>query len=139
MRKKLRFSKLTSSNIICSRAFHFKHNFMTKLRFKNFLITDEFIKIDAKRKELDMEAVLPLTKAEQNKYVQLTSFHLVKLEIRFLIDKSLFLMMSTLHVCGLLFADYSLYWFLSMIHFFGSQENVIERERKLKSITSFCF
>lgn len=101
---------------------------MTSLRFKNFLVTDEFIRIDAKRGELGFKTVLPLSKTEQNLFVQLTSFHLVKLEIQFLIDKSLFLLMSTIHVFGLLLADYSLYWFLSIIHFHGSQEKGIEKE-----------
>jgi DC-STAMP-like protein len=101
---------------------------MTSLRFKNFLVTDEFIIIDARRGELGFKTILPLSKTEQKLFVQLTSFYLVKLEIQFLVDKSLFLLMSTIHVFGLLLADYSLYWFLSTIRFYGSQEKGMEQE-----------
>lgn len=119
------------------RAFRFKNNFMTDLRFKNYLITNDFERIDRKRAELDLETVLPLSRDEQEFYVQLSSLNLVKVEIQFLLDKSFFLMMSTFHVFGMLIADYSLYWFLSMVHFYGSQENGIAKESKLKNSKLF--
>lgn len=92
---------------------------MTDLRFKNIFITQTFIEIDRKRAELKMETVLPLTRNERKSFVELTTLKLVNHEYRIVIDKSVFLLFSTLHVCGVLLADYSLFWLMSIIEYHG--------------------
>lgn len=67
-----------------------------------------------------MGNALPLTADERKFFVELTSLKLVKHEYRLVFEKGIFLLMSTFHLCGILLADYSLFWFLSMVQFYGN-------------------
>lgn len=115
-----------------SRTIQYKQNFLTNLRYKNVFITKKFHEIDEKRVAIKMENVLPLTKSERKSFVELTTFRLVKHEYRMVFEKSIFLLMSTLHVCGVILADYSMFWILSIVQFYGSQNKEIGAEGKLK-------
>lgn len=92
---------------------------MTDLSFKNIFITQAFIEIDQKRAELEMETVLPLTRDERKSFVELATFKLVNHEYRLMFEKSIFLLFTTLHLCGILLADYSLFWLMSIIQYHG--------------------
>ena len=95
---------------------------MTSLRYKNVFITNKFHEIDERRAELELEKVLPLTANERKCYFELKSLHLAKYEFWMIIDKGIFVLMSTIHLSAILFVDYSLFWFLSVIQFYGNQE-----------------
>lgn len=101
---------------------------MTDLRFKNVFITKAFHEIDEKRTELKMETALPLTESERKLYVELASLKLVRHEYRLVFEKSVFLLASTLHLCGILLSDYALFWLLSLIQFYGNYSAGIEIE-----------
>lgn len=126
VRKILKTLKALHKKAFSFRAFRFRHKFLTDLRFKNFLITKEFIRVDKKRAEKGQETVLPLTDREQYKYINPSSITLVKFEIRFLVDKSFFLVLSSMHIVVMLAADYSFFWMISMIQFLGSKEKNIK-------------
>lgn len=66
-----------------------------------------------------METVLPLTRTERKSFVELTTFKLVNHEYRDVFEKSIFLSYSTLYLCGILLADYSLFWLMSFIQYHG--------------------
>lgn len=71
---------------------------------------------------------MPLTYKERKSLVEVTSIKLVLSEWRHVFSKSVFLLFSTLQLCGVLMADYSLFWILSMINFYGSREANVESE-----------
>lgn len=106
----------------------FRYKYLTSLRYKNIYITKRFHEIDKARVDVGMESILPLTFKERDSLVEVTSIMFVWSEWRHIFSSSVFLIFSTLHICGILLADYSLYWLLSMIHFYGNQENGIENE-----------
>lgn len=103
---------------------------MTNLSYKNFFITKAFHDIDEKRAEMKLDCVLPLTEKERRLYVELKSLKLVKHDYKMLFGKSLFLLLTTLHVLGILMADYSLFWFLSIVQFHGNQIEDVEFGRQ---------
>lgn len=115
------------------------NNFLTNLRYKNVFITKQFHEIDSRRAELKMDNALPLTADERKFFVELTTFKLVKHEYRLVFEKGIFLLMSTFHLCGILLADYSLFWFLSMVQFYGNHVNGIESEGERSTIIEMIF
>lgn len=94
---------------------------MTDLSYKNSFITKAFHEIDKTKADMKLEHVLPLTRREQKNYVELTSLRLVEHEYRMLFEKGVFLLLTSLYLLGILMADYSLFWFLSVVRFYGSQ------------------
>lgn len=99
---------------------------MTSLRFQNVYITQLFHRIDQKRAPLKMECVLPLTGREKMSYVEISRLHLVSHEYTRLFEKGIFLLISTLHLCGILLADYFLFWLLSIAEFDENNGHAIE-------------
>ena len=89
-------------------------------------MTREFAKIDKKRGDLGMETVLPLTSHEKEKYVEIISMKMVKFELRMIVEKAFMLIMTSFYIIGIVAADFFLFWFLSIIHFSGSQEQKFE-------------
>lgn len=77
-----------------------------------------------------MDTILPLTYKERKSLIEMTSMKLVWSEWRHIFSSSVFLLFSTLHLCGILMADFSLFWILSKIYFYGSRETGIENEGK---------
>lgn len=125
------FNQVTETNLVVyanfssfhfCRSIQYKHNFMTSLRYKNVFITEKFHEIDERRAELKMEKALPLTANERKSYIELSSLRLVRHEYWMLFDKGVFVLMSTIPVCAILLGDYSLFWFLSVIQFYGNHE-----------------
>jgi DC-STAMP-like protein len=98
------------------------------MKYKNVFITKKFHEIDAKRSELKMENVLPLTSSERKSFVEITRFTLLRHEYRAVFEKSVFLLMSSVHLCGIILADYSLFWLLSIVRLYGGHDNVVESE-----------
>lgn len=97
---------------------------MSKLHFKNIFITRKFLEIDEERSDLGYDKVMPLTHKERKYLVEMTSFKLARHEWRHIFKSSVFLLFSTLHLFGILMADYSLFWIMTMIHFYGSQNSM---------------
>lgn len=117
-----------------SRTLHYKHKFMTSLSFKNCFITKTFREIDEMRRDLNMEYVLPLSRRERRSYVDMTSIRLVKHEYKMIFEKCIFQLASTLQVCGIILADYSLFWLLAVVHFHGASIRSTESSSEVVSI-----
>lgn len=101
---------------------------MTRIRFENVYITELFHNIDQKRVQLGMDCVLPLTRTEQKLFVELVKLGMVRHEWKTVLEKGIFLLMSTLHLCGILLADFLLYWLLSIVEFIDQHDLEIEGE-----------
>ncbi|XP_053674603.1 DC-STAMP domain-containing protein 2-like [Anopheles nili] len=115
---------ITSGFFICIvlRAVRYWRNYMKKDGFDNRFLSEDFYAIEDRRMALDVETVFPLTRKESYRYVPLTSFHLTWKE-RFRIAKSLtFLLISTIQIGSQLFADYALYWLLTLIKHFMQED-----------------
>jgi len=74
-----------------------------------------------------MDQVMPLTHNERKYLIQMTSIKLARHEWRHLLKSSVFLLFSTLHLCGIVMADYSLFWIMTMIRFYGSRGSVASK------------
>lgn len=77
---------------------------------------------------MNMDCALPLTAHEQRSFVELSKLDLVSHEYTLVFEKGIFLLISTLHLCGILLADYSLYWLLSIVEFVKQHSYAIERK-----------
>jgi hypothetical protein len=64
---------------------------------------------------------LPLTTKERKFFVEISKFKLVKREYRRTFEKSGFLIISSMHLTGILLTDFSAFWLLSMIQYHGSR------------------
>lgn len=99
---------------------------MTNLRFDNFYITGEFKRIDQKRIELNKTNLLPLTFKERTKYIENTSFKMLYRERINVLKSALLLFISSVHLCAILLADFSLFWLLNVIQFHENEKILIE-------------
>jgi hypothetical protein len=104
---------------------------MSSLRFKNFLITKEFKTIDTNRATHNQSTLLPLTNHEKEKYVEVASIEMVKLELLSVWRKAFILFMTTSYILCIIAADMSLVWLLSMINYIGIREKNLEKESEL--------
>jgi hypothetical protein len=104
---------------------------MTNNRFDNNYITRKFHEIDEQRLNMDKETILPLSRKERNKYIEITSLKLIKTERQKLFKSGLFLLTSTFHVATFLVADYALFWVLALINYHAHQSYGVYEECKL--------
>lgn len=101
---------------------------MTNLRYDNFYITGEFKKIDQKRIEIKKTNLLPLTFKERTKYIENTSCKMLISERRTIFKSAMLLFISSVHLCAILFADFSLFWLLDVIQFHELQKNELKND-----------
>ncbi|XP_050094158.1 DC-STAMP domain-containing protein 2-like [Anopheles aquasalis] len=103
--------------IVC-RAIRYRQHYLKKDTFDNRFLTEDFYEIEQRRAEMNIGVVLPLTRKERQRYVPITSPHLTWKE-RLRIARSItFLLISTIQILCQLFADYALYWLLTLIKTF---------------------
>lgn len=100
---------------------------MSNLRFDNFYITAEFKRIDWKRNELNKTSLLPLTFKEGTKYIENTSFKMFYRERVMVLKSALLLFISSVHLCAILFADFSLFWLLNVIQYYEHEKILIQK------------
>ncbi|CAH0401568.1 unnamed protein product [Chilo suppressalis] len=105
--------------LIIFRAKSYQHMFETRSRFDNRYITKDIRILDLKRQRERREAILPLNRREQAKYVTTTSFRLVASEKAYLSRSVVFMTITTFKLMIHMIADYSLYWVLMTIRHHG--------------------
>ncbi|XP_049542841.1 DC-STAMP domain-containing protein 2-like [Anopheles darlingi] len=111
---------VSSGFFICIvlRAIRYWQRYLTKDTFDNGFLTEDFYEIEQRRAEMNIALVLPLTRKEAQRYVPITSSHLTWKE-RLRIARSItFLLISTVQILCQLFADYALYWLLTLLKTF---------------------
>ncbi|XP_055913918.1 DC-STAMP domain-containing protein 2 [Eupeodes corollae] len=108
------------------KALLYKNKYLTSNHFDNHFIAKDFISLNNQREKMGLDVVLPLTRKERRKYVMITSLTLVHAEIFSMSRTFLFLTISSVQLLCICIADYSLYWLLSMIYFYGKQEAGLE-------------
>lgn len=99
---------------------------MTSLRFDNFYITGDFKRIDGKRIELNKTNLLPLTFKEGIKYIENTSCKMLYRERIKVLKSAMVLFISSVHLCVILLADFSLFWLLDVIQFHEHEKILIK-------------
>lgn len=126
----------------------YKYKYLTVDRYDNYYISQDIKDLDEQRIKLDKDAVLPLTRMEANKFVevcpvivlfcsnfyaiifQLTSWKLVKPEKKKLAKSGIFLFVTSVQMGSILMTDYFLFWLLDIIRRYGS--NMKQPEGMLK-------
>lgn len=124
---------------------------MSSDRFDNFYITDKFREINAQRLKQNKDTVLPLTRKEKRKFIevsepenfylkfmkndlklpsQITSCRLIKKEKLKILNSGFYLFFSASYILCILFADYSLFWLLAKLNYHGTEELGVESEGK---------
>ncbi|XP_021695181.1 DC-STAMP domain-containing protein 2 [Aedes aegypti] len=123
------FTIVSSFCFICVviRSVRYKMKYLTKDSFDNFYISRDFIAIDEHRRSMNRDTVLPLTRKERNRYIHLTSMSLIRKEKLRIARSAVFLFISSIHILGLMAADYCLYWLLALIRHVFLRQADIER------------
>ncbi|KAM7354818.1 DC-STAMP domain-containing protein 2-like [Cochliomyia hominivorax] len=112
--------------VIIIKAIYFRLKYIHNPGYQNCYITNEFLEIDEQRKRLQMETVLPLTFLERFKYPKITDCRLTRQEFLGIARSSMFLIITTIQLFCICFADYCLYWILAMISIFGHKHSGFE-------------
>lgn len=71
---------------------------------------------------MEKDLVLPLTWKERGRYVVISTPYLVRSELWRIAKNMLFLLISTLHMFIICYADYVLFWLLATIHYIGMKD-----------------
>lgn len=122
------------------RALRFRYKYLTNLRYKNFYITKKFHEIDTRRNEMGMDTIMPLTYRERKYFVEMSSIRTIWQEWHHIFSSSITLTYSTFHLISIMIADYSLFWLLSMIKFYGNQtDDGIESEGEKIQVLKIFF
>ncbi|XP_054735681.1 DC-STAMP domain-containing protein 2 isoform X2 [Anastrepha obliqua] len=108
------------------RAIYFKMKYLRQPGYNNHYLTKDILQIDEQRKGAGLERLLPLKKSEKRKYIWISNCRLTRREIYRLMRSMLFLFISVIQIFCICFFDYSLYWTLAMINYYGSQEANVE-------------
>ncbi|XP_061389998.1 DC-STAMP domain-containing protein 2-like [Musca vetustissima] len=108
--------------LIVFKAIYFRLKYLHNFSYQNYYITKDFVEIDENRKNLHMETALPLSFMEKMKYPWLTDCRLTHQEWLAISRSGVFLAISSIQLFCICFADYSLFWLLAMISYYGHKE-----------------
>ncbi|XP_058974943.1 DC-STAMP domain-containing protein 2-like [Musca domestica] len=108
--------------VIIFKAIYFRLKYLHNPGYQNSYISKEFVEIDENRRNMNMETALPLTFMEKMKYPWLTDCRLTRQEWLALSRSGIFLAISSIQLFCICFADYSLFWILAMISYYGHKE-----------------
>ncbi|XP_065088045.1 DC-STAMP domain-containing protein 2-like [Ochlerotatus camptorhynchus] len=123
------FTVVSSFCFVCViiRSVRYKMKYLTKDSFDNFYISHDFLAIDQHRRGMNRDTILPLTRKERNRFINLNSISLIRKEKLRIARTAVFLFMSSIQILGLIAADYCLYWLLATIRYAALRESDIER------------
>ncbi|XP_037939558.1 DC-STAMP domain-containing protein 2-like [Teleopsis dalmanni] len=109
------------------KAIYFRYKYLNNVRYKNVYITKDFIEIDEKRKEQkSKDRALPLDVLEMPIYVKIFNFQLTANEILNISHSIVFLFITTMQLTIICATDYSFYWCLDLIAYYGDIEADLE-------------
>ncbi|XP_059216473.1 DC-STAMP domain-containing protein 2 [Stomoxys calcitrans] len=108
--------------LIVLKALYFRLKYIHNPGYQNTYISKEFLEIDDNRRSLNMETAMPLTFMEKLKYPRLSDCLLTRQEWLTMARSGVFLTISSIQLFCICFADYSLFWILAMISYYGHKE-----------------
>ncbi|KAH8262521.1 hypothetical protein KR026_010084 [Drosophila bipectinata] len=108
------------------KAFIFYVRFMHSRGFQNNFITQLLEDVDMRNRRHGTEPLHPLHRLERMTYMKLTSLWLTKFELLSLIESAFFMVVPCLQLFSVCFLDYSLFWLLATMSYYGHQEAGLE-------------
>uniref|UniRef100_A0A1A9X0W4 Uncharacterized protein n=1 Tax=Glossina brevipalpis TaxID=37001 RepID=A0A1A9X0W4_9MUSC len=108
------------------KAIWFRMKYIRNPSYQNNFITIEFVLIDEKRREQGKETALPLTWWESFRYPKLSDCRLTRAELTQMAKSAVFLTISSVQLFCICFTDFSLFWVLALISFFGLRQQGFE-------------
>uniref|UniRef100_A0A1B0BRA2 Dendritic cell-specific transmembrane protein-like domain-containing protein n=1 Tax=Glossina palpalis gambiensis TaxID=67801 RepID=A0A1B0BRA2_9MUSC len=112
--------------LVLFKAIWFRMKYVRNPSYQNNFITIEFVQIDEKRREQEKERALPLTLWESFKYPKLSDCRLTRVELTQMAKSAVFLTISTTQLFCICLSDFSLFWVLALISFFGLRQRGFE-------------
>ncbi|BFF98397.1 DC-STAMP domain-containing protein 2 [Drosophila madeirensis] len=108
------------------KAIYFYVRYMYSLEYRNVYLTESIYAIERHREQRGDELLLPLKRLERGKYIKLTSPRLTSSECLDIVGNSFFMIFTSLQLFSICFLDYSLFWLLATMSFYGHQESGLE-------------
>ncbi|XP_059165100.1 DC-STAMP domain-containing protein 2-like [Physella acuta] len=101
--------------LVVVKAVMYRRGYLYKDHYDNVYVTNHLLDIDAKRKEMKKDTIMPLKVMETFKYIPTFSYMMTKSEIKKLIKGVMFWLFAAFHATYYIICDYGLYWILSLI------------------------
>ncbi|ALC44070.1 CG6845, partial [Drosophila busckii] len=108
------------------KAIYFYLRYMLSRAYQNVYITSDFYAIDEENWRLNRDTVLPLEYLERFKYLKLSSLRLTQFESLLIAKNSFFMLITCLQLGCICFVDYSLFWLLATISYYGHEQAELE-------------
>ncbi|KAH8322315.1 hypothetical protein KR059_012470, partial [Drosophila kikkawai] len=108
------------------KAMVFYIRYMNSRHFHNVFITKKLHLLDLRYQRHGYNSMLPLNRLEKSKYTKLTSVRLTMMEWLSIIENSFFMITTCLQIFAICLLDYSLFWLLAMMSYYGHQEDGLE-------------
>ncbi|XP_026849990.1 DC-STAMP domain-containing protein 2 [Drosophila persimilis] len=105
---------------------YFYIRYMHSLEYKNVFLTESFYAIDIQRQNHGDALLLPLNRLERRKYIRITSPRLTSSECLYIGESSFFMIFTSLQLFSICFLDYSLFWMLATMSYYGHQKSGLE-------------
>ncbi|XP_034482136.1 DC-STAMP domain-containing protein 2-like isoform X2 [Drosophila innubila] len=104
----------------------FYFHYMLSHHYQNVYLTSTFYVIDRQLQFQGKSTVLPLKRLERGKYLNLTSLRLTTSECLLMAEHAFFLFISCLQLFIICCVDYSLFWLLASISYYGHKQDDLE-------------
>ncbi|XP_030079482.1 DC-STAMP domain-containing protein 2-like [Drosophila hydei] len=108
------------------KSIYFYLRYMHSLKYQNMYLTRSFYAIDAKCRQKGEPAVLPLQRLEHFKYLKLSSLRLTAIEYVLLAESASLMCNTCLQLGCICLVDFSVFWLLDMITYYGEEQKDIE-------------
>ncbi|XP_043071420.1 DC-STAMP domain-containing protein 2 [Drosophila grimshawi] len=108
------------------KAIYFYLRYMLSLRYQNIYLMSSFYAVDRQWQAQGQLPVLPLKRLERRQYLKLTSLRLTGYECLMLVENAFFMSVTCVQLGSICLVDYSLFWLLDTIAFYGEQQDELE-------------
>ncbi|KAM8709447.1 hypothetical protein ACLKA7_016279 [Drosophila subpalustris] len=100
--------------------------YMLSHHYQNVYLTSTFYGIDRELQSQGRSTVLPLKRLECGKYLKLTSLRLTTAECLLMVEHAFFLFISCVQLSTICLVDYSIFWLLATISYYGHKQDDLE-------------
>ncbi|VVC30076.1 Dendritic cell-specific transmembrane protein-like [Cinara cedri] len=106
----------------------YRQKYLTIDSFDNMYLTTELYELDERKQILGLPTILPLTRIENNTYIERTSIRLLPKEKKALLRSLAIMILATFKIFVQITMDYSLYWILITVRKYGRLSSQLDPE-----------
>ncbi|XP_076802542.1 DC-STAMP domain-containing protein 2-like isoform X2 [Clavelina lepadiformis] len=124
----VRFAMGFSTLFVILKAMKYREKYLTANEFDNFYITEDFVKLDNRRKKQGKVTVLPLRARENSKYIRPSNIWMSRAEVKKFAKGAIFLSINFFYTLAVIAIDYGFY---TMLHSMTTSLSLRKQARSL--------